>query len=484
MLKQDITPKIVKEVKKQYEKLKSMKKVKNKVNKELWIVLSRNDIRDILNGLYDDIKKVKNWLKELNDDIKKKIGYEVTDDYYIFYLKKEDEYWNKILKPYPITIEVVDNIFRDYSKYWNNLSSEQILQKYEIKPELWYALKNRLRLYKDSHVLSPITLWRLNEEEREETIKSVMNKSIEDKYKNSFTKYHERIKNRKYNEMSRILSSYEFFLENIQKYIENYKPKKIDFEIEQIDNNDEITILFSDLHIGKMDTKAVLERIRLMWMDIIKRPEKKVNLLCLWDLFETIVQDGMHPNQKNTMDMHDNYEIVMLVVETLENLIIKLIQQWKEVSFNWTVWNHDRLTQDKWQDQSKLAWLLTYELIKRWVSNIKAQVNIFRERWNTLEIDDFHLIFHHGDDNATSKNPSDILWEKWIKGKHNIIVFWDKHHKFEKDIHSDAMKLIVPSLAGANEYDMNKLLSSYPWYIILEKDHDGTPKTITRRFGK
>jgi len=88
--------------------------------------------------------------------------------------------------------------------------------------------------------------------------------------------------------MSRILLSYETFLEYMQKYIENYKPKEIDFEIEQIDNNDGITILFSDLHIWKMDTKAVLERIRLMWMDIIKRPERKVNLLCLWDLFETI----------------------------------------------------------------------------------------------------------------------------------------------------------------------------------------------------
>jgi len=96
----------------------------------------------------------------------------------------------------------------------------------------------------------------------------------------------------------------------------------------------------------------------------------------------------MHPNQKNTMDMHNSYKIVMLVVDkivmlvvdTLEKLIIKLVQQWKKVSFNWTVWNHDRLTQDKWQDQSKLAWLLTYELIKKWVENIKAQVNIFRER--------------------------------------------------------------------------------------------------------
>jgi len=151
-----------------------MKKVKNKVNKELWIVLSRNNIRDILNGFYDDIKKVKNWLKELNDNIKEKNGYEVTDDHYIFYLKKENEYWNKILKLYPISIKVVDNIFKDYSKYWNNMTREQILQKYNIKLHLLNALKSRLRLYKNSHVLSPITLWRLNEKEREEIIKSVI----------------------------------------------------------------------------------------------------------------------------------------------------------------------------------------------------------------------------------------------------------------------------------------------------------------------
>jgi len=41
----------------------------------------------------------------------------------------------------------------------------------------------------------------------------------------------------------------------------------------------------------------------------------------------------MHPNQKNTMDYTDSYEIVMLVVNILEDLIIKLIQQGKEINF-------------------------------------------------------------------------------------------------------------------------------------------------------
>jgi len=33
------------------------------------------------------------------------------------------------------------------------------------------------------------------------------------------------------------------------------------------------------------------------------------------------------------MDYHNSYDIVMLVVETLEQLIIKLIQQGKEINF-------------------------------------------------------------------------------------------------------------------------------------------------------
>ena len=47
---------------------------------------------------------------------KKKL-YDVSDEHYIFYITKEDNFGNKVTKPYPINIETVDAIFKDYSRY-------------------------------------------------------------------------------------------------------------------------------------------------------------------------------------------------------------------------------------------------------------------------------------------------------------------------------------------------------------------------------
>ena len=485
MKKKEITSAIIDKVKETYKVEKSIRKTQEAL-KDMYDLTFHN-IRDIISWeleKYQDKKeKHKEELKKLNDEIQEeKKKYDVSDKHYIFYITKEDNFGNKVTKPYPISIETVDNIFKDFSKHWNNLTGQAILNKYGLKPELWHTLKGRLWLYKDSNVVSPITLQRLSPEEADKKIENVIDETIQDKYKKSFVDKYDRQKKAMYNKMSTLLSSQEAYMEGLKQYIQEYEVRQLDFKVDKLDNNDEIMVLFSDLHIGKMETNKVLERLRKMWIDIIKRKERKINLVCLGDLFETIVQDGMHPNQKNTMDYHDSYEIVMLVVETLEQLIIKLIKQGKEISFTGLAGNHDRMTMDKKLDQNKLAWLLTYEIIHRGLKEMDVKFNILREKWNKLDIMDWNIILHHGDDRATSKNTSQILWELWDKNKHNLIIFGDKHHLEAKDVADNATKIIVPAMAGANTYDKNLLLSSYAGYVMIEKDEDGTPIQLIRRF--
>ena len=484
MKKVDITPEIIEIVKEKHKLNKSLRVIRQELSNVYDLTL--HNIRDIINWELEKyqkkINKQKKELEDLNKEIKEEKRYEVSDEHYIFYLINYDEYWNKTTKLYPINIETVDNIFKDYSKHWNNLTSQAILNKYQLKPELWHMLKNRLRLYKDSNVISPITLQRLTPEEADKKIEDVIDEAIQDKYKKSFVDKYDKKKKAMYKKMSTLLSSQEAYMEGLSKYIQDYKPKELNFEVDKLDNNDEIMVLFSDLHIWKMNTDKVLERLQKMWKDIIKRPERKINLICLGDLFETIVQDGMHPNQKNTMDYHNSYDIVMLVVETLEQLIIKLIQQGKEINFTGLAWNHDRMTMDKKLDQNKLAGLLTYEIIHRGLKDMDVKFNILRKKWNKLDIMDWNIILHHWDDNASNKNTSQILWELGDKNKHNLIVFGDKHHLETKDVADNATKIIVPAIAGANEYDKNLLLSSYSWYVVIEKDEDGAPIQIIRRF--
>ena len=66
---------------------------------------------------------------------------------------------------------------------------------------------------------------------------------------------------------------------------------------------------------------------------------------------------------------------------------------------------------------------------------------------------------------------------------HNVILQGDKHYSKSEDPASNATRLIVPALAGKNEYDSKLLLSSYPGYITIERDDDnGTPVTTIHRF--
>ena len=58
------------------------------------------------------------------------------------------------------------------------MSGEEILQKYKIKPEVFTLLKNKLRLYKASDVISPFTAETLPEEELDEKIHEAIDDNI------------------------------------------------------------------------------------------------------------------------------------------------------------------------------------------------------------------------------------------------------------------------------------------------------------------
>lgn len=120
-------------------------------------------------------------------------------------------------------------------------------------------------------------------------------------------------------------------------------------------------------------------------------------------------------------------------------------------------------------------------MVKRWLQNLDIEINYFREQWNSIELNDFNFIINHWEKNNTSMNPKQILWEHWIKWKHNIICFGDKHHSQLIDVADDATKIIVPALAWAGDYDKRLCLSSYSGYVIVEPNDDWLPNTIFRR---
>jgi hypothetical protein len=221
-----------------------------------------------------------------------------------------------------------------------------------------------------------------------------------------------------------------------------------------------------------------------MTSNIISRPETIVNLVCLGDLVETLAKWWMHPWQIESMDWLYWFELFMKAVCIIEEMLVRLHNEWKEVRFYGLWWNHDRFTS---KEEDWFFWMsaeLMYEMIRRWVENLWIEINMLRERWQNREIDWMNFILNHWYKRDTWKHSWNILWELGKKGMVNIIAQWDKHHTEVIDPSNDAIRVIVPWLAWANQFDKSLLLSSFPWYMIIEKDEEWNPTQTIFRFNK
>ena len=470
-----ITPEIQEKVLEIYNEWNSIRNTKKIYNEKYNEILTFHNVRDIINWLINKVDE----LQQLNHDIKSKSHYETTENEYIFYKKEKDNYWEDLYKWYKILISTVDDIFKDYSKHWNNLSQDEIIQKYSLKPEVWNMIKSRLRLFKTSHTLSPISLDRSTDEELEEHIEEAIDEHIQDRYKSRFVNTFEKKKDIDYIKKSKILANIDNTLEHIDEYLKNYKPKELNIDIPEVNNSDEITVLFSDIHLGKMNTKEVLRRIEEMGDDLANREEKNITLISLWDLYENLVKWWMHLWQVEDMDWPHWFDLLMKWVEAIEKLILKLYSKGKNIKMYWLWWNHwdfTNLKQGRWWG---IGEHIAFEMIRRWLQNIEVEINILRDTWNILEIEDIRYILHHWNDGVAKKwqrKPKDILWEFWDTSKFNIIATWDLHHLETNNNSDKSLSLIVPALAWRNSFDSKLWLSSNPWYVIVKRKDDGKPK--------
>jgi len=418
-------------------------------------------------------------LEELNNAIEERPPYEISNGNYIF-IKDE--------VIYPVLIETIDNIFKDYSKHWANMNWQEIMSKYKLKPEVWSLIKSRLKLYKTSNIISPYSLEHMSKEGSDEYIESNVNEALQDKYKRTFERKYKAIKEREFKKYSNYYHQQQEFLNQLETVLKRYDPKELTKhelkKIPEIDNNDTIDVWFSDLHLGKMDTQWVLNRINKLRDTLISRPEKNINLLFLWDIAETLMEWGFHPGMTESMDWPFWFDLILMVVSTIEKLLTDLYLAWKNVSLYNIWWNHWRLAPDHNQDQWRTWELVVFELIKRWVEKINVNVQYFRERINVLNLETFSYIVHHWDDwfaNKAQKNAEKILWNNAKdNSKHNIIMFGDRHTVSVTEW-KNYTTIWTPALAGQNTFDKRIDVHSAPWFIIIKKNVEWDPDiTIVR----
>lgn len=144
----------------------------------------------------------------------------------------------------------------------------------------------------------------MSDGEVQAVIEDAIDDHIQDRFSTKFKTTFDKKRNEDYAKKSKILANIDSRMEHFQSFLQDYKPRDFTPYVldKKIDNIDEITVAFSDIHIGKMNTQDVLDRLDKMGRDLCLTHHGIVNMICLGDLAEILIKRGAHSGQIETME--------------------------------------------------------------------------------------------------------------------------------------------------------------------------------------
>lgn len=374
-------------------------------------------------------------------------------------------------------------MFECYSKHWKDMSWEEIRQQFKLPAGIFELIKNQTGMYKSSHIDDPVTLSRLSLDDIEWHIDGKIDRVIEDKY---IAKYQKAVNNKKEADLRKFALSnrwYDIFLDKLERVLKLYQP--IDFDkvkIPNIKNNDTKDVFITDAHIGKQWTDWIIVRFKKLTRDLIETQEKNINITFWGDLWELFVAYGeMHPWQKLWMEDINTEELIMLIVDTFEQMLVSLYKAGKVVTFNGMWWNHDRFSEKKEFDPYRTPAMVVYRFLQKIVENTSIKINILRDKANVIKNCNVKYVFLHWDWLSEAELKRRAL-DEIEDGIYLVIVSWDKHHYKMQEISDRILRIQSPALAWQGKYDKSLALSSLPWVVEFIKNKDGLIDIIVKRY--
>lgn len=421
------------------------------------------------------LEKEDGWLKEIADSDNEPQRYDVSERHYIFYKQN---------KPYKVLISTVRAIFESYSKYGQNLSGEEIRQKFKLPAGIFELIKSATGLYKSSHIDDPVTLSRLSEDWLEEYIEWKVERVLEDKY---ITQYERAVSNKQKKDLARMAISnrgYDIFMTKFEEALKKYKPRNFDnIKLPNIPNNDSKDVIITDAHLWKQWTDGVVIRFQKLTRDLIASPEKNLNISFLGDLWECFIPHlwEMHWGQRLGMENINTEDLIMLITDVLDNMLSSLYKAWKNITFNWLWGNHSRFTEKKDFDPQRTPEMLIYRFLQKILENTTIKVNILRDKANVIKSWKIKYVFLHWDSLSEAEIRRRALneIEDWY---YLVFCSWDRHHYEQLELAWNVLWIKVPWLAWAWQYDKSLALSSLPWHVEFKMNADWVPDIIVKRY--
>lgn len=465
------------EVKEQHPK-QNYQFLASKLSKELGETLEADDVKEIIEKARELVKWTKEKLKEMNDSIKDSQKYEIINDEYVIYTNVNSPEW-KVKQVYRLPVDLIDNIFNDYSRHWANMSWQAIMSKYDLKPKVWSLIKSNIWLYKDSNILSPLSMdnasqgWKI-----EEVIEEATYKNFQDKYKHKYKEAHIANLEKLVKKQAKILGTIDGFLEQIAPILNNIKPIKVEV-LKHKNYKWSIPVYhFGDTHIGKRDTNKVIARMDALANDVIKHKSKTVYLNCGGDIFETLVTGWMHRWQIEGMDWVYNYELFKYSINIYLDFLKKILKSGKKVYFVWIGGNHDRPTEVNDHSPERTYALIFYKMLEVYLQHMDIEFQIISDRVWKFTVDNIDYITTH--EPLHNKQPEKMWWKYGNNKNHTVYTSFHVHTEGIY-VGKDVTQLSVNWLAGDNDYDERMWLHWYPWYAKTERNEFWLPDIYSKR---
>jgi len=240
--------------------------------------------------------------------------------------------------------------------------------------------------------------------------------------------------------------------------------------------------IFGDIHYGKRFENPVFGRgynkniahermieIANHTIEEAKRLKaKEIVMICLGDLIECALEDGMHPGHSMEMDLFQEEQIFFAIDSMIEMLNTILSKTDSKITFCSIHGNHDRIGLGRDDDKSRTAGKIITGMIKRLMQNEK-RLEVIMPKNNLLKLirGKICVFAQHGDSSMNKKKPSELvnLWGEGTSCYHLLLKgHW---HSLKADEGTNYLTLTAPSVASADKYIMEELgNNNLPGFIL------------------
>lgn len=273
----------------------------------------------------------------------------------------------------------------------------------------------------------------------------------------------------------------EWVSEVVDKYFEKQKneiePKhQFNFKIEKnsdLNSKNKPTVcVFGDIHYGKRFDNPILGRAynkdiaheRVMQIaktivsDYKSRNPEEIFMICVGDLVESIMENGMHAGHLYEMDLFQE-EQIFFAVDSMKEMIYYVLKNTNcPIKFHAIQGNHDRIGIGRDEDKNRTAGKIICKILEREISKESDKITFNIPKNNLLRIvtGNVMMFIQHGDSGLSKKKPTELVSLQGEPGCYSVLLqgHW---HSLRSEEGNNYIAMKIPSVASTDKFILEEL---------------------------